>query len=170
MRRDGIIAALALIASAAGAQPVKPGVRAPNINLPALTGSRVKLSELRGHPVIVSFWATWCSPCRAEFPELVKLQQQYDSVGLRVLGVNGLDQERKTEEASKKAVQQFIDDVAVSFPIALDTRGQTRRAFRIVYLPTTVFIDSAGIIQQVHVGAISREELERGVATILQSR
>jgi hypothetical protein len=63
-----------------------------------------------------------------------------------------------------------VDELAVSFPIALDERGQTRRAFHIVLLPTTVFIDSAGVIRQVHVGAISREELERGVATILQSR
>jgi thiol-disulfide isomerase/thioredoxin len=170
VRRHAVAAALALVTSAAGAQPVKPGTRAPNINLPSLTGSRVKLSELRGHPVVVSFWATWCSPCRAEFPELMKLEQQYDSVGLRVLGVNGLDQERKTEELSRKAVRQFVDELAVSFPIALDERGQTRRAFHIVLLPTTIFIDSAGVIQQVHVGAISREELERGVATILQSR
>jgi cytochrome c biogenesis protein CcmG, thiol:disulfide interchange protein DsbE len=170
VRRQAIIAALALIASAAGAQPVKPGAHAPNINLPALTGSRVQLSKLRGHPVIVSFWATWCSPCRAEFPELVKLQQQYDSVGLRVLGVNGTDQERSTKELSVKAIQEFVDNFAVSFPIALDTRGQTRRAFHIARLPTTVFIDSAGVIQHVHEGAISREELERGVATILPSR
>ena len=164
-----IIAALALVASAAGAQPVKPGVRAPNINLPALTGSRVKLSELRGHPVVVSFWATWCGPCRAEFPELIKLQQQYESIGLRVLGVNGLDQEQTTKKP-KKAVQQFVDNFAVSFPIALDELGQTRRAFHIVLIPTTVFIDSAGVIQHVHEGAMSREELDRGVATILQAR
>ena len=170
MRRYGVIAALALIASAAGAQPVKPGVRAPNIDLPALTGSRVKLSQLRGHPVVVSFWATWCGPCRAEFPELIKLQHQYDSVGLRVLGVNGLNQEHPRKELGKKAVRQFVDDFAVSFPIALDERGETGRAFHIVLLPTTVFIDSAGVIQLVHTGAISREELERGVATILQSR
>jgi peroxiredoxin len=165
MRRAGVIAAFAFVASAAGAQPVKPGARAPNIDLPALTGSRVELSKLRGHPVVVFFWATWCAPCRAEFPEFVKLHQQYDSAGLRVLGVNGFDQELST-----KAVQQFIDSLAVSFPIALDTRGQTLRAFRIVHIPTTVFIDSAGVIQHVHQDVISREELERGVATILKSR
>ena len=164
------IAAMALVASAAGAQPVKPGERAPNIDLKALTGSRVQLSKLRGHPVVVSFWATWCGPCRAEFPELIKLQQQYDSVGLRVLAVNGLDQEQRTEELGMKAVRQFVDDFAVSFPIALDKRGETRRAYRIVHIPTTVFIDSAGIIRHVHVDAISREELERGVATILPPR
>ena len=59
MRCLTIIAALAFIGSTAAAQPVKPGARAPNINLPALTGDRVQLSKLRGHPVVVSFWATW---------------------------------------------------------------------------------------------------------------
>ena len=165
MRRHGIITVLALMASVAGAQPVKMGGRAPEIDLPTLGGSRVQLSKLRGHPVVVSFWATWCSPCRAEFPELVRLHQQYDSIGLRVLGVNRPDQELST-----KAVQRFVDDFAVSFPIALDTRGKTNRAFHITLLPTMVFIDSAGIIRHIHVGEISGQDLNRGAATILPSR
>jgi peroxiredoxin len=165
MRRRGIIAALALIASAAGAQSVKRGARAPDIDLPGLTGGRVKLSTLRGHPVVVSFWGSWCPPCRDEFPELVRLHQQYDSAGLRVLGVNGFDQELTT-----KAVQRFVDEFSVSFPIALDKRGESRRAFSVVFLPTTVFIDTAGIIQYIHLGGMRREDLERGVATIFPSR
>jgi peroxiredoxin len=165
MRRHGIIAALALITSVAGAQPVKRGARAPDIDLPTLTGGRVKLSTLRGHPVVLSFWNSWCPPCRAEFPEFVRLHRQYDSLGLRVLGVNGLDQELGT-----KPVQRFVDELSVSFPIALDRRGQSRRAFFIVFLPTTVFIDTAGIIQHIHIGEMKREDLERGVATVLPSR
>ena len=165
MRRHAIVAAVALIASTAGAQPVKRGAHAPEIDLPTLTGGRVKLSQLRGHPVVLSFWNSWCPPCRAEFPEFVRLHQQYDSVGLRVLGVNGYDQELGT-----KPVQRFVDEFSVSFPIALDRRGQSRRAFYITLLPTTVFIDTAGIIQHIHLGGIRREDLERGVATILPSR
>ena len=92
VRRRWVLTALTLIASVAGAQPVRPGARAPEIDLPTITGGRVQLSKLRGHPVVVSFWGTWCPPCRMEFPELVKLHQAYDSLGLRVLGVNGRDQ------------------------------------------------------------------------------
>ena len=165
MRRRWVLTALTLIASVAGAQPVRPGARAPEIDLPTITGGRVQLSKLRGHPVVVSFWGTWCPPCRMEFPELVKLHQAYDSLGLRVLGVNGRDRERST-----KAMQRFIDEFAVPFAIALDQRGQSRRAFRIAFLPTTVFIDSAGVIQRIHLGGISREDLDRGVATILPPR
>jgi len=165
MQRHGLVAVLTLIASVAGAQTVTRGARAPDIDLPTLTGGRVKLSTLRGHPVVVSFWGSWCPPCREEFPELVRLQQQYDSAGLRVLGVNGFDQEYGT-----KAVQRFVDEFSVSFPIALDTRGQSRRAFYIAFLPTTFFIDTAGIIQHIRIGGMKREDLERGVATIFPLR
>jgi len=159
------VMALVLSASAVDAQAVRPGAPAPEIDLPTLTGGRVQLSKLRGHPVVVSFWATWCPSCRAEFPELVRLHETHGPAGLRVVGVNGRDQ-----ESSTKKVQMFIDKFAVSFPVALDQRGRARRAYRLVGLPTTVFIDSAGTVQRIHMGTISREELDRGVATIFPPR
>jgi thiol-disulfide isomerase/thioredoxin len=159
------VIAFALAAPALDAQPVRVGVAAPEIDLPGLTSDRVQLSKLRGHPVVVSFWATWCPSCRSEFPELVRLQETHGSAGLRVLGVNGRDQERST-----KSVKAFVDEVGATFPVALDQRGAARRKYRLVGLPTTVFVDSAGIIQRIHMGAITREQLDRGVATILPPR
>lgn len=153
---------LGLVASAGGAQPVRPGARAPEINLPALDGGRVQLSKLRGHPVVVSFWGSWCPPCREEFPELIRAYRAHSAAGLNVLGVNGRDQEFST-----KHVQQFVDEFSVPFPVALDQRGRTRVAFLILGLPTTVFIDTSGIVQRIHRGPISREELERGIALLL---
>lgn len=157
-----VLGAPALGAPALGAQPITPGAAAPEIDLPALTGGRVQLSKLRGHPVIVSFWGTWCPPCRDEFPELVRLHDTHGPAGLVVLGVNARDQERNT-----KNVKAFLDEFGVSFPVALDQRGRARRTYRLVGLPTTVFIDSVGTIREIHRGAISREQLERGVALIL---
>ena len=145
------------------AQAVRVGALAPEIDLPLLAGGRVQLSKLRGHPAVLSFWGTWCPPCRSEFPELVRLFAAHGSDGLVVLGVNGRDQ-----EVSTKDVKAFADEFAVSFPIALDQRGRTRRTYRLVGLPTTVFVDSAGIIQRIHMGPISREELDGGVALILR--
>lgn len=160
------LSALALLAaveaSTLEAQPIKPGKRAPEIDLPTLNGGRVELSKLRGHAVVVSFWGTWCPPCRNEFPELIKAQAKYADRGLLVLGVNGRDQERSTRD-----VQQFVDLFPVSFVVALDKYGSTRRAYRIVGQPTTVFIDASGIVRQVHTGLISHEELEEGIALIL---
>ena len=165
MRVALVVAALALGSSVAGGQPVRVGARAPEIDLPTLDGGRVQLSKLRGHPVVVSFWGTWCPPCRSEFPELVRLHTAYAPSGLVVLGVNGRDQERST-----KAVQRFVDEFAVTFPVALDQRGRARQAFRLFGLPTTVFIDTAGVIQQIHTGPITRDELVRDLAGIIAPR
>src|SRR5688572_12586460 len=100
-------AMLALAASAAGAQPVRQGAPAPEIDLPALAGGRVQLSKLRGHPVVVSFWGTYCPPCRDEFPELVRAHAAHAAAGLHVLGVNGRDQEWSTKD-----VKKFVDEFA----------------------------------------------------------
>lgn len=152
----------ALGASTLEAQPAKIGKRAPQIDLPTLTGGRVELSKMRGHPVVVSFWGTWCPPCRDEFPELIKAQAKHANAGLYVIGVNGRDQERSTKD-----VQRFVELFPVSFTIALDKRGSVRRVYRIEAQPTTVFIDSDGVVRKVHTGRISGEELEEGIALIL---
>ena len=152
----------ALAAPALAAQPVRVGVPAPEIDLPLLTGGRVRLSTLRGHPVVVAFWATWCPSCRTELPELVRLQEAHGPAGLRVLGVNGRDQELST-----KRVKVFLDEIGASFPVALDQRGSARQKYRLVGLPTTVLVDSAGTIQRIHYGPMGREELDRAVAALL---
>jgi thiol-disulfide isomerase/thioredoxin len=158
-----VLIGLALAASTASAQAVGPGALAPEVDLPTLAGSRVQLSKLRGHPVVVSFWGTWCPPCREEFPELVRVQTAYGPAGLFVLAVNGRDQELST-----KNVQKFVDEFSAPFQVALDDHGRARRSFLIQGLPTTVFIDTGGVVREVHRGPISREELERGLATILK--
>ena len=165
MRAAVLLAALSLSAPNATAQKVGRGLTAPEIDLPTLTGGRVKLSSLKGHPVIVTFWGTWCPPCREEFPELVAMQKQHRDAGLVILAVNQRDQELTT-----KAVQDFVHEYGVDFPVALDNRGHTRRSFRLVGLPTLVFIDTAGVIQGVHPGPASRAEMDNGLAAILPAK
>lgn len=150
------------IARATSAQVITKGTSAPEIDLPRLEGGKIKLSSLRGHPVVVTFWGTWCPPCRAEFPELVAAHQKYREHGLEVLAVNQRDQELTTLD-----VQSFVTEHAVEFLVVLDSRGKARRSFRLIALPTTVFIDAAGIIQHVHSGAINPKDLAAGLATIL---
>ncbi|MEO7359935.1 MAG: TlpA disulfide reductase family protein [Gemmatimonadaceae bacterium] len=149
-------------ATFAEAQPPKAGHRAPEIDLPTLNGGRFQLSKLRGHAVILSFWGTWCPPCRNEFPLLEAIHDQHFDAGLYVIGVNGRDQEESTRDVSR-----FVDAFAISFPIVLDNRGSVRRAYRIEGQPTTVFIDQKGVVRRVHVGLITRKELDEGVALIL---
>lgn len=162
MRLHRATIALILAGSTAGAQAVRIGGPAPEIDLPTLSGGRVQLSKLHGHPVVVSFWGTWCPPCRTEFPELVKAQRSYGGSGLIVLGVNGRDQEFSTKD-----VEKFAAEFSVPFQIALDQRGRSRSAFQIFGLPTTVFIDSAGVVKGIHRGPIDREQLDSAIATIV---
>jgi len=144
---------------------IESGQRAPDFDLPTLNGGRFELSKLRGHPVVLSFWATWCPPCRVEFPELVRLREMHAEDGLYVVGVNGRDQERSTKD-----VQRFVDVFSAPFPIALDNRGSVRRKYRIEAQPTTIFIDADGMVRRVHAGLITRNELHEGVALILLPR
>ena len=156
---------VALFPASAMAQGIARGALAPEIDLPRLEGGRIKLSELRGHPVVVTFWGTWCQACRDELPELVAAQKSNSATGLQVLAVNQRDQELSTNH-----VALLIKEYSVPFIVALDERGKSRRNFRLTAIPTTVFIDSAGVIQHVHTGAISRAELAQGLVAILRQK
>lgn len=153
------------IAGPAGAQEIQPGKPAPEIDLPTLKGGRVKLSGLRGHPVVVSFWGTWCPPCKEEFPALVAAHRKYREAGLEVIAVNQRDQEIRTAD-----VEAFVKEYKVEFIVAMDQRGKSRRSYRLIGLPTTVFIDAGGIIRQVNSGPIAPSQLVRGLATILPGK
>ena len=150
------------IAGPVGAQEIAPGRPAPEIDLPRLQGGQIKLSALRGRPVVVSFWGTWCPPCKEEFPELVAAHRKYREAGLEIIGVNQRDQEIRTTD-----VEAFVKEHKVEFIVAMDQRGKSRRSYRLIGLPTTVFIDAGGIIRQVNSGPIAPSELARGLATIL---
>ena len=147
-------------ATTAGAQ-ARIGAPAPEVDLRTLAGTRFQLSALRGRAVVMTFWGTWCLPCRQEFPELAEVFRKHSASGLAVVGVNQRDQELATRD-----VQRFVDELAVPFTIALDARGRSRRSYRLVGLPTTVFVDTGGIVRRVVSGPTSREQLLLGLASI----
>lgn len=155
-----LLLALAISASDAAAQ-LRVGSAAPEVDLQTLGSARFRLSALKGRPVVMTFWGTWCPPCRDEFPELVHAYQKYHAGGLEVVAVNQRDQELTTT-----AVQEFVTEFSVPFTVVLDLRGRSRRAYRLIGLPTTVFIDTAGVIRRVVSGPISREQLRAGLTTI----
>lgn len=112
--------------------------------------------------MIVTIWATWCPSCRDEFPELTALYNRLQHQGLRVLAVNERDQEN-----DDAAVDRFVAEFAPSFPVLIDPRGASRRAYHVIGLPTTIFIDTSGVIQRFHSGPLRAEELRAGAALIL---
>jgi len=143
------------------AQAPAPGVQAPDFRLAALMGDTVRLSSLRGRAVLLNFWATWCDPCRSEMPAIAAASAQYRDSGLAVLGVNLRDQERR------RAVERFVKEFDLPFPVLLDASGKVRRLYHLRAVPTTVFVDTGGVVRRIHPGPLTAETLAQGLRDIL---
>jgi thiol-disulfide isomerase/thioredoxin len=134
---------------------------APKLELKDVEGRPLRLSDYKGKIVLLNFWATWCAPCRAEMPDLVKWQREYKSRGLQVIGVT-----YPPEELAE--VREFIKSIEVNYPIALGDE-QTKAMFdNGEILPITVVIDKKGMVREVIQGIIFPEEFERKVKPLLR--
>ncbi len=124
----------------------KKGELAPEINLKSLNSDQIVLSQLEGHPVLVNFWATWCGPCREEFPALVRAYKKYKDQGLVIIGVNFQD------ENTDEGVLTFMRNTLVNFPIVRDIGDRVGGMYGIRGLPTSIFIDRKGVIRDIVIG------------------
>ena len=126
-----------------------------------IQGRYVRLSDYRGKVVLVNFWATWCPPCRAEIPDLIRLQREYGSRGLQVIGV--------TYPPQKLAeVRRFVQEAKVNYPIGLGT-NQTKLLFtKNEELPITIVIGTDGRIRDIIVGILLPEEFEQKIKPLLK--
>ena len=153
---------LVVLAAPLAAQAPAPGEPAPDIRLPTLAGGEISLAALRGRPVLVNFWASWCAPCREEMPLIVAAYEAHRGAGLEVLAVNLRDQEERGRD-----VERFAAQFQLPFPVLLDRRGRIRQRYEFAAVPTSVFIDAGGTVRVVHAGPITQEALARGLAVIL---
>lgn len=128
---------------------------APDFTLTDASGQEVRLSDLRGRPVLVNIWASWCGPCRAEMPAMQRLYQEYLDRGFEILAVNS------TSQDSPENALAFAKDLGLTFPILFDVQGEVARLYKAQALPTSFFIDPEGIIQEVVVGGPMAESLLR---------
>ena len=127
----------------ASACAMEVGQPAPDFELPGRT-SAVKLSDYKGKPVYLDFWASWCGPCKQSFPWMNDMQSRYGAKGLRVVGIN-LDQ--KSDDAL-----DFLKETTASFDVAFDQSGKTPKSFAIKGMPTSVLIGPDGRVLSVHTG------------------
>lgn len=140
------------------------GYLAPDFTLSDSSGESVTLSELRGKPVILNLWASWCGPCRAEMPALQALHEDLGDQ-LVILGVNASDQD------SRQKALSFLSENGVTFRIVFDERGEVSDLYLLQALPTTYFIRADGIIEDVIIGGPLSEALLRAkAASLLEGR
>ena len=129
------------------------GSAALDFELSTLEGQKVRLSDFRGRPVIINFWATWCGPCLAEMPLLKQTYNDLKDSGLVLLAV---DVQEKPD-----TVRKFAEKEGLPFTVLLDETGLVATYYRVTAYPTTFFVDTNGIIQSWQRGTLSKTTLDR---------
>lgn len=130
--------------------------RLPALRLPCLTpGPDVDLSTLRGQPVLVNLWATWCEPCREEMPLLQSNYLRYGA-GVQFVGVNTMD--------DTPAAGEFLLEVGVTYPQVVDADGAVLNHVRVPGLPVSLAIDAEGRIAGKHIGELTQESIDELIA------
>lgn len=153
------LALLLLLVAAQQAAPEQPRP-APALTLRDLRGRAVRLSDYRGKVVLLNFWATWCAPCRAESPDLVKLQRDYAGRGLQVVGIT-------YPPESRAAVRRFVRSFKLNYPVLAGTRATKSLFVASQTLPFTVVIDREGRVRATVEGILLPEEFEEKIKPLL---
>lgn len=150
-------AAVPLLALGDGPTIGKP---APDFSLINLAGQPVRLSDFRGKPIMVNFFATWCGPCKDELPRFQATYEQYRDQGFQVILVD--------LKESPTDVGVFATKLGLTMPIVVDDRGTVAGGqYRLTGLPTTVFVDADGIVRGVQSGPLTAAALKDNVAALL---
>jgi peroxiredoxin len=158
MKRMICLVALLMAATVATGQSVR---KAPTLTLKSVEGRNLRLTDYKGKVVLLNFWATWCPPCRAEMPDLVKMQRDYAGRGLQVIGVT-----YPPETIGK--VRRFARKLGVNYPVALGSKATKSLFSDTETLPVTIVIDRDGNIRDTIEGILLPEEFEQKIKPLLQ--
>jgi peroxiredoxin len=135
---------------------------APDFSLQGVDGKPLTLSGNRGKVVLLNFWATWCTPCRAEIPEFERFQTTYGQQGLQVVGISMDD--------DAKPVREFNQQFKVNYPVALGNDKLAQSYGGVLGLPVTFLIGRDGKIATKHVGAAQIPVVEQEIKTLLAAK
>ena len=139
-------------------------VSAPDFTVLDSEGTSVSLSDFFGKPIILNFWASWCSPCKSEMPDFDAAYQQYGEE-IQFLMVNLTDGVQETLESAKT----FIADSSYSFPVFFDTEYSAAIAYGATSIPATYFVNPEGNLVAYGVDPLNTEALETGIGMITES-
>ncbi len=126
---------------------------APDFTVKTLDGDSITLSALRGRPVVLNFWATWCGPCQQEIPAFSAFARAHPEIP--VLGLS-------VDEGPVSRVRRAVRDWGIAYPVSVISPG-LQATYDISTLPTTVIVDGDGSVKSIHVGAMSESQLARAV-------
>jgi thiol-disulfide isomerase/thioredoxin len=146
-----------------GEAPHLRGKVAPGFALTSLDGKKVSLSDYKGRPVLVNFWATWCGPCKVEMPWFEEFRKQYASQGFEILGL------ADDVDAGKDVIAKVAKKAGVSYPILL-TDGKVQTAYGgLDYLPMSFYVDKNGVVVEETAGLGSKDEIEANIKKTIAS-
>ncbi|MGC1381248.1 MAG: TlpA disulfide reductase family protein [Candidatus Baltobacteraceae bacterium] len=134
----------------ARAQPVRPGVPLARLSFTRLDGSPAWLAPRTGHPLVVNVFATWCPPCRDEMPALARAAPRLARAGIDVVGID--------QAESSPQVERFAREYGLDYPLYIDDGDANKYALGARVIPTTLYVDAAGIVRIVHVGPLAAPE------------
>jgi thiol-disulfide isomerase/thioredoxin len=146
------LATLVACLSLAGASGAGAPAQAPEFRLTSRSGGEISLSQLRGQVVMINFWASWCGPCRQEFPALDQIYAKYRPMGFTLVGIN--------VESEKADAERFLGQQAVSFPILFDPDNRVSGDYGVRAMPTTVLVDRQGRLRWSHMAYKPGDEAE----------
>jgi thiol-disulfide isomerase/thioredoxin len=138
--------------------PPRVGDPVPAYAAATLQGQPASLESLKGAPVLMNVWATWCHPCRTEMPDLERLHRERGPRGLKVIGVS-ID-----ERGQEGAIRQFLGEFGISYPIWLDPDDHVSPAFGLIGVPGTYLISRDGVLLWSRVGPLSADDPALGRA------
>jgi peroxiredoxin len=127
------------------------GSSAPDFTLQTLSGQGITLKDLRGKRVLINFWASWCPPCLAETPDLKAAYNQLREENVAFIGIGTQDETDK--------LKKFSDENSVPYTIVEDPKGTVGDSYGVLGLPTTVLVDSKGIVRKVFTGPITKDQV-----------
>jgi peroxiredoxin len=160
MKRIAIAAlTLAALLPAAAFAMARVGAQAAPFSLATIDGKTLTMAALKGKPVYLNFYATWCPPCNDEAPAIEKLAQKYRG-RVQVIGVNELESPAKAKS--------FFDKYHLTYPAVVDADGSLGRDYRsMIGLPIHVFIDRSGVVKLMRNGEMSPADIEAAFKSLL---
>lgn len=132
------------------------------VGLTDLDGRPITLAGLRGRPVWLNFWATWCPPCQEETPVLRDVYEQYRGRGLALVAVS-------VQETTVDDVRRYVDTYGLQYTVGFDATSAIFHAYRGFGLPTQFFIDGTGVIRKVVLGPVTREQAAANIESLLSA-